>query len=165
MLPFTGSHRQHEVAAADSLHHELAWIVVGGPEEKARYALARLEFVADAYLSVGTPVQMAAADLLALGTRIREQIRRRIDRNEQTLRKILGNAPGATLFPRDGGWYAVIGLPAGMEDEEFALRLLREQDVIVQPGYLFDFEDLQTVIVSLLKLFKMILNALVVGWL
>ncbi|MBN1440535.1 MAG: pyridoxal phosphate-dependent aminotransferase [Anaerolineales bacterium] len=129
---------------------KLAWIAVSGPGRAARTALARLEFIADAYLTVGTPVQQAAPVLLMLGGGVREQIRRRVDANEETLREMLGDVPGVTLFPRDGGWYSVIRLPDGTEDEKFALRLLEEQGVIVQPGYLFDFEDAQAVVVSLL---------------
>jgi len=129
---------------------KLAWIAVSGPEEETRDALLRLEFIADAFLSVGTPVQQAAPALLALGAQVREQIRRRVNLNEDTMKGTLGNHPGATIFPRDGGWYAVIGLPSGMDDEEFSLNLLNTQKVVVQPGYLFDFENAQAVIVSLL---------------
>ncbi len=129
---------------------KLAWIAVGGPERDAREALARLEFIADAFLSVGTPVQQAAPALLELGARVREQIRRRVDANEEILKKILDGVPGVTLIPRDGGWYSVVGLPAGVDDEEFALRLLQEKSVIVQPGYMFDMEETQAAIVSLL---------------
>jgi alanine-synthesizing transaminase len=129
---------------------KLAWIAVSGPEEETRDALLRLEFIADAFLSVGTPVQQAAPALLTLGAQVREQIRRRVDRNEDVLKETLGNHPGVTLFTRDGGWYAVIGLPSGMDDEEFSLTLLKTQNVVVQPGYFFDFENAQAVIVSLL---------------
>ncbi|MBN2085505.1 MAG: pyridoxal phosphate-dependent aminotransferase [Anaerolineales bacterium] len=129
---------------------KLAWIAVSGPERDTREALARLEFIADAFLSVGTPVQRAAPVLLDLGAQVREQIRQRVDANEENLKKILGGVPGVTLFPRDGGWYSVVELPAEMDDEGFAIRLLMEQSVIVQPGYMFDMEDAQAVIVSLL---------------
>jgi aspartate/methionine/tyrosine aminotransferase len=129
---------------------KLSWIVVSGSVEEAQEALSRLEFIADAFLSVGTPVQQAAPILLELGAQVREQIRTRVNQNEKKLREILAPLRGATLFERDGGWYAVVGLPAGVDDEEFALRLLKEQAVIVQPGYLFDFDDVQTIIVSLL---------------
>jgi alanine-synthesizing transaminase len=129
---------------------KLAWIVVGGPERDTREALARLEFIADAFLSVGTPVQRAAPVLLALGAQVREQIQRRLDQNEAALMEMLSGAPGVTLFPRDGGWYSAVGLPAGTDDEEFALRLLKEKSVIVQPGYMFDMEDEQAAIISLL---------------
>jgi len=129
---------------------KLAWIAVSGPERDTREALARLEFIADAYLSVGTPVQRAAPALLSLGVQVREQIRRRVDGNEAALRETLGGVPGVTIFSRDGGWYSVVGLPAGTDDEAFAIRLLMEQSVIVQPGYMFDMEDVQAAIISLL---------------
>ncbi len=129
---------------------KLSWIAVGGPERDTRQALARLEFIADAFLSVGTPVQQAASGLLALGARVREQIRRRVDRNEAALKATLGGVPGVTVFPRDGGWYSVVELPAGIDDEAFALRALEEQSVILQPGYMFDMEDAQAAVVSLL---------------
>ena len=129
---------------------KLSWIAVSGPECDVRDALTRLEFIADAFLSVGTPVQQAAPVLLEIGGQVRRQIRTRVDQNEESLKEILARVPGVTLFPRDGGWYAVIGLPSGMDDEDFVLRLLKEQSVIVQPGYLFDFEDIQTAILSLL---------------
>jgi len=129
---------------------KLAWIAVSGPERDTREALARLEFIADAYLSVGTPVQRAAPVLLDLGVQVREQIRRRVDGNEAALRETLGGVPGVTIFSRDGGWYSVVGLPAGTDDEAFAIRLLMEQSVIVQPGYMFDMEDVQAAIISLL---------------
>jgi alanine-synthesizing transaminase len=129
---------------------KLAWIVVSGPGKKAREARERLEFIADAFLTVGTPVQQAAPALLELGIGIREQIHRRVDQNEETLKEILGETAGVTLFPRDGGWYSVVGLPAGTDDEEFALRLLKEKSVVVQPGYLFDLEDPPAAVVSLL---------------
>jgi alanine-synthesizing transaminase len=129
---------------------KLGWIAVSGPERDARKALSRLEFIADAFLTVGTPVQRAAPVLLSLGVQVREQIRLRLNQNEETLHAILDDIPGINIFPRDGGWYAVIGLPAGTEDEEFALHLLQEQSVIVQPGYLFDIEAAQSAVVSLL---------------
>jgi alanine-synthesizing transaminase len=131
---------------------KLAWIAVGGPPREKRRALARLEFIADAFLSVGTPVQQAAPALLGLGAGIREQIRSRVDQNEETLKMTLGDTAGVRLYPRDGGWYAVVGLPDGLQDEAFALRLLKEQSVIVQPGYLFDMEDVQAAVLSLLTL-------------
>jgi alanine-synthesizing transaminase len=129
---------------------KLSWIAVGGPETEARHALSRLEFIADAFLSVGTPVQQAAPALLALGHAVREQIRRRVNANDACLRESLGAIPGMSIGARDGGWYGVVGLPAGKDDEEFAVNLLNAEDVIVQPGYLFDFDDSQSVILSLL---------------
>ena len=128
---------------------KLSWIAVGGPQPEARQALSRLEFIADAFLSVGTPVQQAAPVLLALGKQVREQIRRRVNANDALLRKFLKDRPDAPIACREGGWYAVIGLPAGWDDEEFALHLLRRRDVLVQPGFLYDFDD-PVIVISLL---------------
>jgi alanine-synthesizing transaminase len=128
---------------------KLSWIVVSGPEAEARGALSRLEFIADAFLSVGTPVQQAAPRWIALGKTVRNQIRRRVNANDAHLREILHAVPGATVGAREGGWYAVIGLPAGTSDEDFTLQLLERRDVLVQPGFLYDFDD-PVIVVSLL---------------
>jgi hypothetical protein len=128
---------------------KLSWIVVSGPEEEKRRALTRLEFIADAFLSVGTPVQQAAPALLALGKMVRGQIQRRVNANDAFLRKTLTANPAAPVAPREGGWYAVVGLPAGSDDEAFALRLLENKNVLVQPGYLYDYDD-PVIVVSLL---------------
>ncbi len=77
---------------------KLSWIVVSGPQPEARQALSRLEFIADAFLSVGTPVQQAASVLLMLGKQVREQIRLRVDRNDGILREILGGGKGITVL-------------------------------------------------------------------
>jgi len=128
---------------------KLSWITVSGPQPETRQALSRLEFIADAFLSVGTPVQQAAPVLLALGKQVREQIRRRINANDALLREILGDIPGTSIGAREGGWYAVIGLPDGCDDEEFALHLLKRRNVLVQPGFLYDYDE-PVIVVSLL---------------
>jgi hypothetical protein len=120
---------------------KLSWIVVSGPQTEARQALSRLEFIADAFLSVGTPVQQAAPALLALGKNVREQIRRRVNANDALLREILKDRAEAPVASRDGGWYAVIGLPAGNDDETVAMNLLESRGVLIQPGFLYDYDD------------------------
>jgi alanine-synthesizing transaminase len=128
---------------------KLSWIAVSGPEAEARRALSRLEFIADAFLSVGTPVQQSAPALLALGATVRNRIRRRVNANDARLHEILGGIPGISIGAREGGWYAVIGLPSGADDEKFALDLLESRDVLVQPGFLYDFDD-PVIVISLL---------------
>jgi aspartate/methionine/tyrosine aminotransferase len=124
--------------------------VINLPEVEGDDGLFRLKLIADAFLPVGTPVLQAAPILMELGAQIREQIRERVDQNKRRLQQTLGNVPRTGLCPRDGGLHAVIELPPGLDDEAFALRLVNEQNIIVQPGYLFDFDDAQTVIISLL---------------
>ena len=125
---------------------KLAWIVVTGPEGLAAQALARLDFAADLYLSVAGPVQHAAEALLATRPEIQSQIRRRVDENECRLRERVGPA----ACPREGGWSAVVHLGEPHSDEGFALDLLREDGVLVHPGYFYGFVAEDVVVISLL---------------
>lgn len=123
---------------------KLGWIRVGGPADLRRRAVAALEMVADSYLSVGTPVQRALPEILELAPRIRSAILERIRGNLQTLR----NLPG--LLEPAGGWSAVLRFSLPQSDEELALEILEQTGVLVQPGYFFDFETDDFLVVSLL---------------
>lgn len=129
---------------------KLAWIVVGGPDGAVSEALDRLEFIADCYLSVGAPVQSAAARLLDLGETIRGAITARIKDNRATLRQALPAESPCRLLPADGGWYGVLKVPAIAPEEDLVLHLLERLDVVVHPGYFFDFAREAYLIVSLL---------------
>jgi aspartate/methionine/tyrosine aminotransferase len=128
---------------------KLGWIVVGGPVPLASEALRRLEFVADSYLSVGTPVQLALPALLREGRRRREAILARCRRNLAALDAACAGTP-LTLERPAGGWSATLRYPAIEDEEAFALRLLEEGIVAVQPGYFFDFPGRGRIVVSLL---------------
>ncbi len=126
-------------------HLKLGWI-----RTKNREALDALELIADNFLSVSTPVQVALPELLLLGARIRDAIRERIRGSLETLKRALASRPHAQLLPVEGGWSAVVRVPQLESDEEFALRALEEHDVIVHPGYFFDFARDGYFVVSLL---------------
>src|SRR5208283_3856146 len=89
-------------------HLKLGWIAATGPVSLVRDALARLELIADTYLSVGTPVQMALPGLLQAGAAIRRQILERVQRNRQVLLKALGAHSPCTLLPAEAGWCAIL---------------------------------------------------------
>ena len=129
---------------------KLAWTAVTGPEPLRRDALARLEVVADTYLSVSTPVQVAAPRLLGRGQELRAPIRARIGRNLETLRREIGRGCPASLLEPEGGWSAVLRVPATRSEEERVTRLLEERDVLVHPGFFFDFPGEAYVVLSLL---------------
>lgn len=129
---------------------KLAWIRVDGPEPAVRQALDRLDLVADTFLSVGGPVQHAARRLLELGERVRQQILGRLLANLAALRTALQSHPTCTLLEPEGGWSAILRLPAVRSDEEWALTLLEKDRVLVQPGYFYDFEQEALVVLSLL---------------
>lgn len=128
---------------------KLGWIAVSGPAELRRPAVDRLELIADTYLSVSTPVQWAAPQLLQAGKLIRHQIRERTAANLQALRRLVRNSPFRLCEP-EGGWYAVVEAPRIRTEEQWILELLEEHNVLVQPGFFYDFEKEAYLILSLL---------------
>lgn len=129
---------------------KLAWTAVSGPARLRDEALGRLELLADTYLSVGTPVQRAAPALLARAPALRAPIAARVAGNLDTLERRVGREGPATVLRGEGGWSAVLRIPATVGEEERALALLEEQDVLVHPGYFFDFAREAYFVVSLL---------------
>jgi alanine-synthesizing transaminase len=129
--------------------HKLGWMTVGGPAEMVAAALARLELLADTYLSVNASVQLALARLLELTRPTRRALIDRLVCNLRVLRDLLGDSP-VTLLRPEGGWYAVLGLPRLVSEEEWVLELLRRDRVLVQPGWYYDFADEPYLVVSLL---------------
>jgi aspartate/methionine/tyrosine aminotransferase len=129
---------------------KLAWIVVSGPSREVEEALARLELIADHYLSVGTPVQEALPELLAVGAGVREAIGRRCRANLDTLRGWVPRHPELTLLPVGGGWTAVLRYPSVVDEEALVLELLDRHGVAVHPGYFFDFPTPGYLVLSLL---------------
>jgi aspartate/methionine/tyrosine aminotransferase len=128
---------------------KLGWIALAGPAALRDEAMARLEMIADTYLSVGTPVQRAAPALLARAERLRAPIAARIAENLRTLRRH-SEQSAATVLQGDGGWTAVLHIPATVGEEERVLALLDEQGVLVHPGYFFDFPHEAFLVLSLL---------------
>jgi len=126
---------------------KLGWIVVSGSNREA--ALDALDLIADTYLSVSTPVQVALPRLLPLAGQIREQIRSRTRSNLDLLRAAMAGS-AATILRAEGGWYAVVQVPRTRTEEEWAITLLKECNVLVQPGYFFDFESEAYLVLSLL---------------
>ncbi|HTQ04811.1 MAG TPA: pyridoxal phosphate-dependent aminotransferase [Polyangiaceae bacterium] len=127
---------------------KLAWLTLGGAPELVTAALGRLEVALDAFLSPSTPVQRALPELLATRGTAAGAVRARVRANLTSVRALCEGEP-VSLLPVEGGWYAVLRLPATATDEEWALRALAA-GVLVQPGYFFDFADEPHAVVSLL---------------
>jgi hypothetical protein len=129
---------------------KLGWIVVGGPRAARDEALAALELIADTYLSVGTPVQLALPDLLRAGAAVRAAIQERTSRNLRAARSIAAGHPACDLLRVEGGWSAVIRVPATRGEERLVLDLLENEHILVHPGFFFDFPREAYVVISLL---------------
>jgi aspartate/methionine/tyrosine aminotransferase len=129
---------------------KLAWTAVAGPPPRRDEALARLELIADTYLSVSTPVQLAAPAILARRAELQEPIAARVSENLRTLRAQLRGGSAATLLGLDGGWSAVVRVPATAPDDQWALALLQRDGVLAHPGFFFDFMQEAFLVLSLL---------------
>ncbi len=128
---------------------KLAWIALGGAERAVAETLGRLELVADTWLSVSTPAQVAAPSLLEATGSVQRAIHARLRRNLAALRR-RSDGSAATVLRVEGGWYAILRLPRIHDSERWCTLLLEEDGVWVHPGFFFDFEDEGYVVVSLL---------------
>jgi alanine-synthesizing transaminase len=129
---------------------KLAWMIVDGPVRDRLEALSGLELIADTFLSVNTPVQVAAPDLFRRGADVRRAIHERISRNLTTARHTVRSYPASEVLPVEGGWSAVVRVPATRSEEALTLALLEQQLVLVHPGFFFDFPHEAFLVVSLL---------------
>jgi alanine-synthesizing transaminase len=129
---------------------KFGWMGVAGPDSLLRPALERLEIICDTYLSVATPVQMAAPALMAGGAAVRSQIVERVRHNYRALKAVAAGHPSCTVLAAEAGWCAVVRVPATRSEEALVLDLLDREQVLVHPGYFFDFPREAFVVVSLL---------------
>lgn len=129
---------------------KLGWIAWGGPEGRVAEALHAYEIIADSYLSVSTPVQVAAPALLPAVAVVRERIHERIRRNLHALGEACASRPAVTRLRVEGGWSAVLQVPALMPEQELIARLISEDGVLVHPGYFFDFAREAFLVLSLI---------------
>jgi aspartate/methionine/tyrosine aminotransferase len=132
---------------------KLGWTVVSGDPTNVREALARLELVADTFLSVATPVQLALPVMLEKRPVVQGAV---LDRLRENLRALdeaiteLGPTAPVRRLPVAGGWYAVLEVPRLHDEDQWVDLLVREEGVVVHPGHFFDFDRDGFLVVSLL---------------
>ena len=129
---------------------KLGWIAATGPAELVRESMARLEVVADTYLSLNAPLQCALPALLAQRVAMQRQIAARVESNLAELDALLSRQKPVSRLKVEGGWYAVLRVPAVQSDEELAIRLLEERGVLAHPGHFYDFAEPGYLVISLL---------------
>ena len=129
---------------------KLAWVAASGRKEAVSEAGARLEVIADTYLSMNTPVQLAASVLLEQRKQIQPILLDRLRVNLAELDGQLAGSPSCTRLQVEGGWYVVLRVPALGTDEDLAVDLLRKMGVIVHPGHFYDFAQEGHLVVSLI---------------
>jgi alanine-synthesizing transaminase len=129
---------------------KLGWIAASGPQQLLDHALARLEVIADTYLSLNASVQHALPALLDQRRIMQPQLIARLRTNLQRLDRDLAAQKAVSRFEMEGGWYAMLRVPALQSDEELAIRLIEQYSVQVHPGHFYDFPGEGYLVVSLL---------------
>ena len=129
---------------------KLAWVVAGGPEALRRDAMARLEVIADAYLSLNAPVQWAAPALLSTREGFQRQLLQRVRENLAKLDGALARRSSCSRLELQGGWNAVLRVPAIRADEDLAVELVSGPGVHIHPGHFYDFSRDGYLVLSLI---------------
>jgi alanine-synthesizing transaminase len=127
-----------------------AWIVASGPAPQVEVAQARLEVIADTYLSMNAPIQWAIPALLEQRKSIQPQLLDRVQDNLAELDRQLAAQKTCQRLSVEGGWYAVLRVPVTQTDEELAIDLLRRKAVLVHPGHFYDFPSDGYLVLSLI---------------
>jgi len=127
---------------------KLSWMLLCGRDATA--ARRRLEWIADAYLSVAASIQGALPALLPLAPPIQQQISGRVRRNRKRLAAAFANVPAIDVLATDGGWYGVVRVPRILSEDDLVVALAERARVITQPGYFYDFESDGFLVLSLL---------------
>jgi alanine-synthesizing transaminase len=162
--PHDGARRSSFVANADALtftlsgvskvsalpQMKLAWVAVSGPKEALAEAGARLEIIADTYLSMNAPVQLAAPVLLEQRKQIQPVLLDRLRVNLAALDGQLTGYPSCRRLQVEGGWYVVLRVPVRGTDEDLAIDLLRKVSALVHPGHFYDFPGDGHLVLSLI---------------
>jgi len=129
---------------------KLAWVVTSGPGERREGAMERLEVIADTYLSMNMPIQLAAPVLLEQRKQLQPLLVDRLRANLEELDRSLARQMSCQRLAVDGGWYAVLRVPATGSDEELAVDILRKASVLVHPGHFYDFPSDGHLVLSLI---------------
>jgi alanine-synthesizing transaminase len=129
---------------------KVAWMVASGPTAKWQDAVARLEVIADTYLSMNAPIQWAVPILLQQRKSIQKQLLDRVLANLTELDRQLAARKACQRLGVEGGWYAVLRVPVTGSDEELAIELLRSKSVLVHPGHFYDFPGEGHLVLSLI---------------
>jgi alanine-synthesizing transaminase len=127
-----------------------AWLITTGPEHLRKQALARLEVIADTYLSMNAPMQLATPVFLEQRRGFQKQLMTRVRRNLSELDRQLAGQKSCSRLRMEGGWNTVLRVPATRSDEELAIELLATRDVYAHPGHFYDFPSNGYLIVSLI---------------
>ena len=128
-----------------------AWLAISGPQESKNEAKARVEVIADTFLSMNAPVQLALPSFLSRRDAFQKQLMSRVRRNLAELDRQLSVQKVCSRLEVAGGWYAIVRVPATRPDEDLAFALLHDEGIYVHPGYFYDFPSEGYLVLSLIS--------------
>ena len=120
---------------------KLGWIVTSGPAEQVHAAMQRLEVIADTYLSVNAPIQLATPVLLDQRRIVQSFLLTRLQVNLEEFDQQLSRQKTCVRLNVEGGWYAVLRVPVTRSDEDLAIAIMQNLSVLVHPGHFYDFRE------------------------
>lgn len=126
-----------------------AWLFVSGPEPYKSKAIARLEVIADTYLSMNSPIQLAMPAFFGLRHEFQKQLLARVNVNLSELDKQIAMQKSCSRLEVEGGWNVVMRVPATRSGEELAVELLATKGVYVHPGHFYEFHSDNYLVLSL----------------
>ncbi|HZU29842.1 MAG TPA: aminotransferase class I/II-fold pyridoxal phosphate-dependent enzyme, partial [Candidatus Angelobacter sp.] len=129
---------------------KFSWLAISGPEDLKSQALNRMEMIADTYLSMNAPIQLAAPIFLQQRSSFQRQLMARVRENLAVLDSQLAAYSHLSRLEVEGGWYAIVRVPATRPDEDLAIELLEKHDVYVHPGHFYDLPSDGYLVVSLI---------------
>jgi alanine-synthesizing transaminase len=129
---------------------KVTWLIITGPEPCKAQALARLEVIADTYLSMNAPIQLAIPAFLEQRHSFQTQLLARVRKNLAGLDRQLSAQKSCSRLQLEGGWYAILRVPATRSDEDLAIHLLNTKNLYVHPGHFYDFPSDGYLVVSLI---------------
>lgn len=125
-----------------------SWILLCGPDKWKTEAMRRLEILSDCFLSGSPIIQSNVPHWFTFQDQIVETVNERLRRNYSILTDLCDEHPDIEVLSQPAGWSAVLHI--SHDDEAFAFELLQKTGILINPGYLFDLDEKNCIVISLL---------------
>jgi aspartate/methionine/tyrosine aminotransferase len=122
---------------------KFGWMAVSGDADKVRQAMRALELMSDTFLPVNEIAQAAAPEFFQLGNAVRFEFAMRVRAAWRLTEKHLLETAACRYEKPRGGFHVVLNLNGGSgsyDEEEAARLILRENHLLVHPGYFYDMD-------------------------
>jgi alanine-synthesizing transaminase len=116
---------------------KFGWMALSGDADRVGTALRILDSLSDMFLPVAEATQAAAPMLLEKSGDFQANYRREIQNRASGMQKALA-AAGLEARPSAAGFYTVLSLKEGQDEEALAVQLLKDEGVLVHPGYFYE---------------------------